>query len=127
MIKLSQFLSIIVDGILKKKISVIVPLSNYILNVLWILYKSGYICGYKVVNKTVEVHLKYISENSVFGVIKQISSISKRIYITKNVLQNKNSFGTLYVISSSFGIRVITKELVNNCKKFGGEVLFKIK
>ena len=76
----SYFVSILSDGLKKKKIIVEVPLNSYILNILWVLYKYGFINGYSIFTKKIEVQLKYVAEQNVIATIKQISRISKRIY-----------------------------------------------
>lgn len=124
MVMLNQFFAIIADGIKKKKVIVIVPLKNFILNILWVLYKNGYICGYNVQGKFVEVQLKYVEEKNTISLVKQISLISKRIYLKNKILKKNSVIGGTYIISNSAGVGLLTKNILSK-KKFSGELLVK--
>lgn len=125
MVNISKFLSIMKDGIMKNKLFVVVPLNNFLLNVLWILYQYGYICGFQLINNNyIKIQLKYNNGKSSIQLVKQISSIAKRIYIKHNNLQKNISLGTVFFISTSSGIKLSFKDVFKKAK--GGEVLFKI-
>lgn len=129
MINLSRFLTILFIGIKKKQLIVKVPINNIILQILWCLYKNGYVSSYHINKKNnhIEIFLKYYSNNtSIIDNIKQISKISCRIYNKYNLLiKNSHNFKNNYVITTSKGIMLV--ENIPYKKKIGGEVLFKIK
>ena len=126
MIILNQFLVIIKDAIIKKKVIVKIPLKIFILNILWVLYKNGYISGYKIKEKIIEVQLKYIGEKNVIGVLTQVSLISKRIYIKNKNLNKKISLYNVGILTKSSGVFIINKNNLNK-RIASGEILIKFK
>ena len=126
MIQLSQFLARLKNAIVKKKVKLIVPLNKNILNILWIFYKEGFICGYQIKQKGIEVQLKYIKERCNIAELKQISSISRRVYCKKKNLKKDVKLGEFAIISTSKGFTLVTKKIGEQSKIYGGEYLFKI-
>ncbi len=125
MITLSKFLTIIQEGIKKKKLIVKVPINSIILNILWCLYKNGYISGYMIKDNIINIYLKYYQGQTILVIIKQISKISCRIYYKNNKIFNEKKINNNYILTSSKGI-ILTENVKNN-NKIGGEILFKIK
>jgi len=122
MVTLSRFLTIIYIGIKRKKLVVKVPLNYIILNILWCLYKNGYISGYNLNNNQIKIFLKYYQGQSILIIMKQISKISCRIYFESNRIFNEKKLNNNYILTTSKGIILTEKK-----NKIGGEVLFKIK
>ena len=75
-------ISIIKVGILSRRLDVVVPSSNYCINILSTLYRLGFIRGFIIIDcKSVRVLLKYVAVNrSVIRSIKVISKPSRRVY-----------------------------------------------
>jgi ribosomal protein S8 len=126
MIILNQFISILKDAILKKKVIIKIPIKIFILNILWVFYKNGYISGYKIIDRKIQIHLKYIGEKNVIHVINQISLISKRIYLANSDLKKKTSFDTTVLITNSSGVSLYNKTTLNK-KNLSGEILVQFK
>jgi ribosomal protein S8 len=125
MITLGKFLTIIYEGIKKKKLIVNVPINSIILNILWCLYKNCFISGYIVKDNKVKVFLKYYQGQNILIILKQISKISCRIYYKNNKIYDEKKINNIYIITSSKGI-LLTENIKKN-NKIGGEILFKIK
>lgn len=89
------------------------------------LVKYGYLRGYKVEGKGVVVYLKYKGERSVFEDIRLVSSISRRIYCTKEFLVKEKELGHNYLVSTSDGLKMVLLE--NRNKMLGGELILKLK
>lgn len=124
MVSLSKFLTIIYVGIKKKKLLVKVPINSLTLNILWCLYKNGYISGYNIDQNKINIFLKYYKGQSILIIIKQISKISCKIYYKYNKIFNEKKIKNNYFITTSKGI-ILTENIEKN--KLGGEILFKIK
>lgn len=124
----SNMISIIKIGILNKKLDVIVPSSNYCINILSALYKLGFIRGFVIIDhKNIRVLLKYIAINhSIIRNIRVISKPSRRIYWNKKHIKtsvNHRSTPGYFLISTNLGI------LTNyECQIYsiGGEVILNI-
>ena len=127
---LSNLIANIKNGY-QTKINVIgIKKSKKCLTVLDLLYKEGYISGFKQdpENKyKILVYLKYNSNNvAAISYIQQISTQGFRIYIKVSLLweiKKLNQQKVTYVISTPYGI-ITDKEALE--KKIGGELLFKI-
>lgn len=108
------------------------PVPSKILNILKILYKKGFIRGFKVYYKGqnnnkkvfVKVFLKYeITGQPVIKNVNIISKPSKRVYVSiKNLWKHGNGF-TIFVLSTPYGIITDQEARIYNC---GGELLFSI-
>ena len=103
---------------------------NYILllllciNILNVLYKEGFIRGFKINSKhplSVEVLLKYDSFG--YPAIKQISRVSKpskRVYTNIKILWNLKAGLGIFILSTPKGIMTHFDAKILN---YGGEVL----
>ena len=126
MIILSRFLTVIYNGIRMKKLFVNVPLNSIILNILWCLYKNGYIAGYTINKKNICIFLKYYQGRNILIIIKQISKISCRIYYKYNKIFSEKKINNIFILTSSKGI-ILTENINKKNNRLGGEILFKIK
>ena len=114
------------NGYMAKKLTVsIVPASKIKQAILEVLYKEGYIEGYKVEklgnNKSsILVDLKYYKNKPVISKISRVSSPGLRVYKKKNELPKVLGGLGISIISTTKGI-VSDKEV----KKLGqgGEIL----
>ena len=106
------------------KITLYTPSSKVCLKILNVLYKEGYIRGFKVINSaplTIEVLLKY--DNFGNPTIKQISRISKpsrRFYTNIKLLWNLKSGLGIFILSTPKGIMSHLDAKILNT---GGEVI----
>jgi small subunit ribosomal protein S8 len=129
---ISDMISRIRNNLNKKFSDVIILNSKICLNILYILYRLGYINGFSILNKNyIKVYLKY----SATGIpsIKQIKRISKqgnRIYcsksyfkLNKNLLHNMNSNSNVFILTTNKGVITANEMLLYNC---GGEILLYI-
>lgn len=105
------------------------PTSKICINLLNILYKEGYIRGYKkILNKNnqikIKVLLKYTYDNKpLIKKIQKISKSSKRVYISiKSLWKIKNGLGIL-IISTNKGLMTDNTARLLNC---GGEIICQI-
>ena len=104
----------------KKYLSVEVDLNTEVLHILWLLYKEGYISGFFIKKTSIEVFLKYIDGKSTFVDFKQISKISKRVYI-KDLETIKYKHGIKYLLSTDKGLRI------TNGGMYKGEIVIKFR
>lgn len=123
MIHFTNCLNSLKVGVKKKNLTVTVVLTKMNLLLLWALYKHGYIAGYciNIKRNKIIVYLKYLDGVSALENIKQISKISKRVYVsTKNIKELK---GSIAIISTNNGF-LLSNVCIN--KVVGGELLFKL-
>jgi small subunit ribosomal protein S8 len=127
--QISDLITRIRNGQQKKllKIKLYTPTSNFCLQFLTLLYKEGYIRGFKILkNKplTVEVLLKYTAEGQpTIQEIIRISKPSRRFYIkTKSLWSLKSGLG-IFVLSTPKGLMTdLDAKILNQ----GGEVICSI-
>jgi small subunit ribosomal protein S8 len=92
--------------------------------ILEILWKEGYISGYRKTQEKqkqrIKIFLKYHRGNSTIQVISAFSRPGKRVYLTKAQLWKINSRDSFLVISTNKGFKTLS-----DCKrdKIGGEPL----
>ncbi len=118
---LSDFIIRLKNGYRNQKQVIYIIKTKICFNILTLLYKEGYINGFKVCeqNNLIEVYLKYINNLPVITDIKIISKPSKKIYSRVKDLDKKSKI----VLTTSKGI------LMNKDAKFfniGGKMLFQI-
>ena len=123
----SDLVSIIRNGKLANKKSVVSPVSSLRENVLKILSEEGYISGYAKTNKDglelFNINLKYHSGDSVIGDIEVVSKPGRRVYCSSDKIPLvKNGLG-LVIISTSAGV---LSGYQAKLKEVGGEVLLKV-
>jgi len=123
---LGKFLSSIKNGCLVSKVEVHVHKSKFLLSILEVLLKEGYINGYKILEKNIKVYLKYVKGKSVINNIKLCSKPTKRVYYTFKQLKFYSKMNIMFFVSTNKGIK-LTKDYFYVNKGLGGEVLFLIK
>jgi small subunit ribosomal protein S8 len=113
------------NGYKAKLLSVNINFSRKIINILTVLYKEGFIRGYKIDKNIIKVFLKYSeTANPIMQEMYQISKPGSRKYISLKELYNfKNTFG-VYILSTSKGFLSHTEAINNNV---GGELYIYIK
>jgi len=119
-----------IKGGYQNKIDIIrIQKSNFCIDILDLLYKEGYILGYKMdpLNKNkIIVFLKYIVNTPAISHIECISTQGRRSYSRISLLwQTKklNQEKITYVLSTTSGL-MTDKEALK--RRLGGELLFKI-
>jgi small subunit ribosomal protein S8 len=115
------------NGQIANKIKILQPRNKLCEQVLNLLWKEGYILGYRISEtnfRMFEIFLKYHEDVPAIKQIKVISKPSKRVYLKSKDLWKINDELQLMVVSTTRGI-LTGKE----CKKFnlGGEVFCIIK
>jgi small subunit ribosomal protein S8 len=123
---ISNLIATIKNGLNVRKASVCVPRSRLCINILEILYLEGYIRGFSFIEPySIEILLKYKDNKSVINDIIRVSKLSKRIYFTYKMLDDKFFQEVLLIISTNEGL-LTNREIILTNKKIGGEVLLKI-
>lgn len=77
---LSDLISKINVAIKSHLISIKIPKSCYLLQILEILYKNGLLAGIKIENDVIDVLFKYYQNKSVFYSIEVVSTPGNRIF-----------------------------------------------
>lgn len=88
---------------------------------LKLLWDEGYISGYKVFNKKIEIYLKYTKNGMpAINSLKFISKPGCRVYYSAKQIWKLDSSKTFIIFSTNIGLKSI-----NECKKnqVGGEPL----
>lgn len=88
-------------------------------NILKLLFKAGYIRGYKIVENQILILLKYNNNESVIKEIRQISTYGNKVYLDKKEIVNKK-LNKLFIISTPEGL------VLSNKLRHGGEILVSI-
>jgi small subunit ribosomal protein S8 len=99
-----------------------VPYNNLVLNLLELLYTSGFIQSYSVKNrKTITVFLRYSEGKPVFRDMQLLSTPSKFTYVSAKDLYRMRERKKVFVLSTSLGFKTSTV-----CKKLkvGGKLVF---
>lgn len=115
--------STIRNGLLAGKHSVIHPYKSICPKVLAVMYKEGYINGFRKLpnepNK-IEIFLKYINRKPAISKFSSISKPARRVYTSVDALWKLRTSLQTFVISTPHGI-LSDKE----CRKrhLGGEIL----
>lgn len=108
---------------LQKKVFISVSKSSIVAEVLKILYKEGFISGFKDCGISYEVYLKYYGEFPIVRRFTRYSTFSKKVYYTVPVLVREFRRSDFVIMSTVYGIITKTMALDLNV---GGEVLVKI-
>jgi len=107
---------------------VMVPASNLKRNIADLLYREGYISGYKLIEDSkqgmLEIFLKFTGENiPVISGLKKISTPGLKIYSeSAKIKRVENGLGVA-VVSTNRGIMTDREARLNN---LGGEILFHV-
>lgn len=99
----------------------LVPLSQFNLKVLEVLYREGFIIGYSIFDtKQAKVFISYLPNGiALSGSLKVMSSPSRRVYITWKKLINYYS-GIFCLVSTSRGLLTGTEAIRF---RVGGELM----
>jgi len=130
---LSNLITCIRNGQRAHKLSIKYKTSKLCNKVLDVLFREGYILGYKVVSNTsdkpiesqkeIVIYLKYYNFEPVIHEIKRISTPGCRIYTPiKNLPKSWNGLG-IYILSTSKGILSDKEDRNINV---GGEIICKV-
>jgi len=123
---LSDSVARIRNGYTSKLKKVYLLRSKFIIKVLDLLLKEGFIFSYSILNdKNLVVYLKYFSNgSSIINDIKLISKPSIKHYVTvKDLWVLNRNYSRVFVISTTKGL-LTSKEALNN--NVGGKLLFYI-
>lgn len=108
---LSNFSSIVMNTIKNNKNELIVPYNELVYSIVHLLYKEGYVVGYKImnINNSLYVYSQLRKQNGLVLIhkIKRVSKPSQKKYCTLVQLKKIYSFcngDTNYIISTSKGI-----------------------
>jgi ribosomal protein S8 len=104
--------------------------SKFILEILGLLHKEGFIRGFIVLRNedSILIYLKYNKNKPCYYDIYLISKPGKRVYWSLNLMSlnySANTFGGFYVVSTSRGLLTSTDCLLH--QNISGEVLLKVK
>lgn len=154
---LSDFLSRFrIAYLTQKRPSVVVIRSKLVLNILEILYKAGYINGYKFLHQYdleakiegkrdlrltsydlenkykkgffyIEIFFKYKDGVPLFNEITEISTSRTPLYLPKHLILKHYPFSIFLVLSTSRGLLTNRDYISNDTLKIGGRLLFIIK
>lgn len=111
------------NGIVAKKKSILHPKKLYILEVLKIFYREGYISSFKLSKEksdVIEIFLKYSNGKPVLSNLQPVSKPGRRIYLSKKTLWKLNTSSSTLILSTPFGI-LSDKDCRK--RKIGGEIL----
>ncbi len=97
--------------------------SKFILEILVVLRKEGFIRGFSVTPGYITVLFKYLNNKPVFTNISIISKSSRRVFFKASTVQKKKLNGGLFVFTTSSGVK--SNHTVLD-KGIGGEVIFYI-
>jgi small subunit ribosomal protein S8 len=122
---ISDFLTIIRNGIMRAKPFVVAPCSNLKINLLEILKNEGFIKDFVVIDmpgnkKDLKVFLKYSENESVIHDLKRVSKPGRRFYAASDELKPVIGGLGISILSTSRGLMTNkqAKEL-----GIGGEIL----
>ena len=121
---MADALTRIQNAVMAKKKAVLVPNKKTVVYVLEILKTEGFIEDFKVLDKEIEVKLKYKEDGDpVAKHFRVVSKPGQRIYVTyKDIVPVFNGKG-IGIISTSAGIMAAQKAKV---RKLGGEYICKV-
>lgn len=99
--------SCIQNGLSANKKSILYPSNNFCLTILPILYKEGYINGFRFSPKqrnTIEIFLKYNNAKPVIHKLAAPSKPGRRLYSSTKSLWKTNSSLVTAILSTSKGV-----------------------
>jgi ribosomal protein S8 len=88
-----------------------------------LFYKEGFILGYRILGTKIVVYLKYWGRRPAVKFIKRVSTVSKKVFISKSTLVRSYATGTKVVVSNNQGLFLYG---VGHKPVSGGEVLIEI-
>jgi small subunit ribosomal protein S8 len=126
----SDMLTRIRNGGMRGKRSVKVIRSNYCMRILDCLVKAGYLNGYSVMEREVEVFLKYIGNEPLLKTIRRVSRPGFRRYLGYKDFSQEFSSDEVVVYTSTDGVSIYNNRRglsFGSLRQIGGEILFVIK
>ena len=123
---IGNFLTIIRNGILASKRSVLAPYSKIKLQIAEVLKQEGFIRGFEVVtdeetaHKALQVFLKYVDNESVIHEITRISTPGRRVYKRSKNLEHVRGKLGISILTTNKG--VMTNKMARDMM-LGGEVI----
>jgi small subunit ribosomal protein S8 len=118
-------------GIVKKQLKIYCKKSKYLLLILGVLFKEGFIDGFRTDPKdkyNIEILLKFIYEKPILKKIKRVSTKRKIVYIQKHKLIHKLLYENqhidgIFIISTVKGMMSHNEAILKN---LGGQIICKI-
>lgn len=126
---IGNFLTIIRNGIMASKLSVIAPHSIMNESIAKILKQEGFINGHEVVtennHKKIKINLRYVEGESVIHALERVSKPSRRIYTAaKNIKPVIGGLG-ISIVSTNRGV-ITDKQAQETGVNVGGEIICKV-
>lgn len=118
-----KMLSTIKNGLLARRKSIVYPYKIFCNQVLKVLYKEGYINGYRLLpsnSNKIEIFLKYNHSKPAIAKIVSVSKPGKRVYVSVFSLWRLNTSLHTMILSTPKGI-LSDKE--SRKAHLGGELL----
>ncbi len=116
-------LSTIKNGSAAYKKSITIPYSRNSLDLCDLLYKNGYITGFRHLNNKIEVGLKYLGKAPNIIKITLYSKPGRKLYLSCDQLLEKYSLNDFVVISTKYGFLTIIDAYQ---MRVGGQIICKI-
>lgn len=124
---ISSFIASLNQSSKAKKKTTVVRYSRIIEKICSILYRKGYLLGYKIINNQyITIELKYYNNLPLIHGLKRISRPGRRIYMSNIQIKNLHTYiygDSEYLVTTSSGIYT-AKECI--MRGLSGEVLCKI-
>ena len=124
--QVSNVISSFQQGILEKKRFVTVIKTRFALDFCKILFKEGFISGYKIEDGFITIFFKYINGLPSITNLSRISKRSKRVYWDVKVFNRLKNYRGFFLISTSKGLLLVSHMQLNVSKIVGGEVILKL-
>lgn len=116
-------LSTIKNGNTCYKKNITVPYSKNSLNLCDLLYKNGYITGFRHLNNKIEVSLKYLGKAPNILKVTFYSKSGRRLYFSCDQLLEKYSLNDFVIVSTKYGFLTIIDAYQ---MRVGGQIICKI-
>jgi small subunit ribosomal protein S8 len=126
---IGNFLTILRNGIMSSKLSVVARHSKMNVEIAKILQQEGFINGYEISenegHKSVKVNLRYVEGESVIHNLERVSKPSRRIYTgAKNIKPVIGGLG-ISILSTNRGV-MTSKQAKEEAVNLGGEIICKV-
>lgn len=121
---IADFMTIIRNGLMAKKVNVDIPASKITKSILEILKNSGYIDNFKAIEDkkqgVLRVYLKYLFGKPAIKNLRRISKPGLRVYVKSQKVPRVLRGRGLAIITTSKGIVTDTEA---RTQKLGGEII----
>lgn len=126
---IGNFLTILRNGIMSSKLSVVGRHSSMNVEVSKILQQEGFINGYEIIEvdgwKKIKVNLRYVEGESVIHALERVSKPSRRVYTaSKNIKPVIGGLG-VSILSTNRGV-MTSKQAKEQAVNLGGEIICKV-